>query len=571
MNYQSNAVFIWRYLRVYRTRLVAMMSMLVMAAAATLVLPFVFRSLVDVSELAHAQQTLSYTFVILLGVILLLAVASAGRYYAVSWIAEKIVIDVRHDLFKHMVKLDRGVMNRFSHSQWVSTMHTDTTLIEGLIVSCLSQAVRNVIIAIGAWIMLWATSWVMAAAVIVLLTVLLSPLMLFIRRYRALSRESQNQVAEDQGFVQRILAGLHHFQIYNQTTHLAHLFDQQLQKTSQTSLARIQMRAWLTFFFMAAVLVGLAGIVYVSFYLTLTQGMSLSSGQLSQFFLYALVFGGSMASLSEVGSELARASGALDRLRELMMLRPELSFGTELLTGTQLQTIQMHDLTFSYQSDQYIFKDVQLSCKPGLISLIGSSGCGKSTLIGLLLRQLKASSGSLLVNEKSIFEYDSQDFYQHCAWCAESDVILPLSIRENVMLGCPNASEDRLLAVLDATAVSDFAQHMPHGIETKLQEFGKNISQGMRQRVLLARALLKRAAITVLDEATNALDSPTERRILTYLKENFSDRFVFFVGHRLNHIHYANMLVVLSAGKVHSYDSVEAFKKHSESVYLIDK
>ncbi len=568
---KSSWSFLWQYLQPYQARLIFMAAMLVTAAAATLALPYVFRSLIDLGVMKASVDQLHVWFMTLLLVIILLAAASASRFYAVSWLAEKVVIDVRHALFEQMIKLDRCTMSQISHAEWVSTMHTDTTLIERLIVSSVSQAVRNVIMAVGAWVMLWATSWALASAVMVLLAVLIAPLMLFIRQYRLISRQNQDAIAQDQGFVQRILSGLHHFQIYHQTARLTQLFKSQLDKTCAMSLVRVRMRAWLTFFLMTSILIGLVGIVYLCFYFTMVKIISMSTGELGQFFLYAVVFGGSLSSLSEMGSELARASGAADRIRELMDLSVQNNSGSIKYEGQSLSEIVFKDVSFSYQEGKPILHDLNLTIQPGLTSVVGVSGCGKSTFVSLLLRQNRPQTGHVRVNGTDVFSYAVNDYYKTCSWCAETDVILPVSIRDNIRIGDWDAPPEEIERIADIIQVSQFAQEMPRGLDSPLQEFGKNISQGMRQRILLARALLKKAPLTVLDEATNALDGPTEKRILEYLQETSHDKCVVFIGHRLTHLDFAKQIIVLANGSCEIHGSREHVLAHSDLLKLISQ
>lgn len=555
MGYKNIIHFLHYYSIKFKLRLTVVAISLLLASFATLLLPYLLRQMIDVGLTMRSWYQLHVMFVQLAIVVFVLAAASSVRFYAISTLTESVISDVKSRLFKKLIHIDYRIHPIINQSTWLSTMQTDTTLIERLLIGSFSQSIRNVIMAIGAMVMMWATAWKLAAAVIVLIAVMVVPLYIFVAKYRLISRQNQLSLEHEHGFIKRVLSGLPFFQVYGQSNRLKNWFEHQLQDTLKVGLARVSMRAWMTFAVMFSVLLILLLITYVGFALTIDQESQLTGGELSQFIIYTALFGGSLSSLSEMGAEWVRALGATDRIISLLHLS-EYPKNKKIQQLNRIDTISLHNLTVRV-NNKNILEDIEVSIHNGFTSLLGVSGSGKSTLIKTILQMMSPSDGQIVLNGQPISSYSLSDYFKRCAWCADGDVIMPMTVRDNIRLGDWQKSDDEILDAANRAMVMAFVNDMPKGLDAKLIDFGHGLSQGMVQRILIARAFLKQADLTVFDEATNAIDSATESIILDHIKSFASKNRVIFVGHRLNHVEFSDNIIILENGTVKAEGSAE--------------
>ena len=354
--------------------------------------------------------------------------------------------------------------------------------------------------------------------------------------------------------------GLDFFQIYGQTLRLQQWFGCQLKQTYKVTSARIKMRAWMTFGVMLSVMMVLLMITYIGFYFTMGDKPAMSVGELGQFVIYAALLGAATSSLSEMGSEWARAMGAIDRVTALLSLKDCSNNRTQNTIG-QINRVEIKSLSLHIE-DKAILSDISACLQKGMLSLIGPSGAGKSSLIRLLLRLQYPSQGDIFLNDRSLRDYTWQNYFPHCAFCAQGDVIMPMSVRDNIRLGHWSCSDQDILEAAEHAMVMSFVREWPQGLDTMLSEFGHGLSQGMQQRVLIARALVKKAAITVFDEATNAIDAEAEAVILENIKRFSTDRIVIFVGHRMSHLAYADQVMLIENGKMVLTGTLKELQSH---------
>ncbi|AXK38683.1 ABC transporter transmembrane domain-containing protein [Crenobacter cavernae] len=540
------------FLRPYRWLGLLAFVALGIAAGATLVLPVAFRNLIDRGFSPASQGHIDRYFLLLFGVSVVLAVATAARFYLVSWLGERVTADVRNAVYRHVIRMSPEYFETTQTGEVLSRLTTDTTLVQTVIGTSLSMGLRNLLLMLGGLAMLTATSPSLTGYILVTLLLVVLPIVVFGRRVRRLSKSSQDRIADSSAIAGETLNAVPTVQAFGQEPYETERFTRSVETSFQAALARIRARALLT---VAVILLVFGAIVFV-LWLGAHEvlGGRMSLGQLGQFILYAVVTAGAIGAIAEVWGDLQRAAGATERLMELLALRSPVAEadGTRVLPSSGAG-IAFEGVTFSYpsRSGQPSLHAIELRIAPGEhIALVGPSGAGKSTLFQLLLRFYDPQHGRLTLNGVDLREIGLAGLRRHIGVVLQDSVIFGASALENIRYGRPDATDAEVQAAAEAAAAHEFIERLPQGYDTYLGERGVRLSGGQRQRIAIARAILKNPPVLLLDEATSALDAESERLVQQALERAAENRTTLVIAHRLATVKKADRIVVLDQGRI---------------------
>ena len=543
-------------LRPYRLRLALAGLALLLASASVLALGNGLRLVIDNGFLADDAQALGKTLGLMLGVVSVLAMASALRYYHVSWIGERLAADLRQQVFDHLLSLEPSFFESASEGRSAgdiaSRLTADTSVLQSLFGSSISMALRNLVMLIGAVVLMLITQPWLSAMVLIGIPTTLLPIVWYGRRVRRLSRTSQDRVAELGRYAEEALRGIQTLQAFSHEAQDRRHYRQRVEQAFGSAVARTRQRAWLT---------GIALLVIFSAVgLMLWQGGqavlagTLSPGELSAFIFYAILAAGAVATLAEVAGDVQRAAGAAERLLELLDTRPSIQAPKAPATLKQPAqgTLNLNNIHFTYPGRTVAaLNGIDITIQAGeQVAVVGPSGAGKSTLLGLLLRFYDPAEGCVLLDGMDIRRLDLNQLRATMGLVAQEPVLFSGSVADNLRYGDPHADLDRLRrAAQDASALG-FIDALPHGFDTPLGPGGVQLSGGQRQRLAIARALLKDPAVLLLDEATSALDAESERLVQQALDRLMQGRTSIVIAHRLATVVNADRLLVLKDGQL---------------------
>ena len=553
----SSLIFWLREYRVisrYRTQWLLAGVFLVLAAAATLAVPLGFRGLVDTGITSDDINT---KFIYLLLIAVALAVFTASRFYMMSWLGERVVADIRERVFQNVLRQSPVYFETLQTGEVLSRLTSDTTLVQTLVGTSISMALRSLLMLIGGITMMLITSAWLAGVMIVLLLLIVLPLWAMSRRVRKMSRASQDKVADTSALAGEVLNAVTTVQAFVRESYEQKRFDIAVEKAFTEAKKRIAARSMLT---AVAIVMTFAVIVFVLWMgaRQVTEG-AISLGELTQFVLYAVFIAGSIGALSETWGDLQRAAGAMERLVELMQAEPAL---VESVTNQQTQpsihlertdALVLKDVTFAYPSrpDSLAMNHVSFVVPQGArYALVGTSGAGKSTLFSLLLRFYQPASGQIEVFGQSITEWPVSDLRNNIGIVPQEPVIFAASAMENIRYGRLDASDEEVIAAAHTAHANGFISALPQGYDSFLGERGVRLSGGQKQRISIARAILKNPPILLLDEATSALDAESEREVQMALDLVLPGRTSLTIAHRLSTVMQADQILVLEDGVV---------------------
>jgi ATP-binding cassette subfamily B protein len=544
---------LWRFVAPYRWRMAGAAIALIAAAGSFLVIGQGLKRVIDLGFARGDAAALNHALIALLGVIILLACATYVRFYLVSWLGERAICDLRRAVFAHLLELSPSFFERTRTGEMVSRLTADTTLLEQVIGSSVSMAVRNSLLGIGSLILLALTSAKLTVFVLLTVPVLIGPILLFGRRVRRLSRASQDRVADLGAYVDETLHEIRTVQAYGHQTHDREHFGERVDRAFATALKRVRQRAAL----IAAVIVLLFGGVGLILWAGGQDVLNgkLSAGELSAFVFYAAMLAGSAAAISEVVGDLQRGAGAAERLLEVLNARSEIESPAEPVTLPlpSPATVELQAVTFCYPSRPAHAALVNCSVqvrKGERVALVGPSGAGKSTVFQLLMRFYDPNSGTVRVDGVDLRTADPRAVRARIALVPQEPAIFASDVRYNVAYARPEASFGAIRAACEASFAAEFIDRLPQGYETELGERGVRLSGGQRQRLAIARAILSDRPILLLDEATSALDAHSESMVQAALERLMHGRTTLIIAHRLATVRSADWIAVLDHGRL---------------------
>ena len=541
------------YLRRYRRQIAIALVALIIASVATLIVPIAVRRIIDHGFTASNATLVNQYFSGMIGVVLLLAVSSAVRFYYVMWLGEKIVADVRDTLFEHLLKLSPSFYESQKTGEVVSRLTADTTQIKSAFSSTASIALRNAVMLLGAIAMMVFTSPKLAGLAGLAIPLIVLPLVIYGRRVRALSRTAQDKLAASAAFAQERLSAITTVQSNVQEGHTNREFGNATRFAFSAAAKRALARAILTAAIIFVALGSIVGLLW--FGAQEVMNGDLSGGTLSQFVIYAVIAASSLGQLSEVWGEIQLAAGAAERISELLDEIPQISSPPNpvALPSVVKGQVKFADVTFHYPTrvNTAALNTVNFIAKPGEVTaIVGPSGAGKTTLFALIQRFYDPISGNILIDGIDIKTTDPQELRKHIAVVPQDTIIFSGSVLDNIRFGSPDATREAAMAAAIAARVEEFAKKLPNGFDTEVGERGVTLSGGQRQRIAIARAILRNAPILLLDEATSALDAESEALIQEALEKLTANRTTLVVAHRLATVRNADRILVFDGGKL---------------------
>jgi len=542
---------LWPFVRQHGGLFTAWLLALALASAATLSLPVAFRQMIDNGFTDGANINRAFLFLFVVAVVL--ALASAARFYFVSLLGEKVVADLRGQLYGHLIGLDAEFHDRTRSGELVSRLSADSELLRTVVATSMSVALRSSVTVIGSLGMLFVTSPRLAAFALIGIPLAVLPIVLGARRLEKASRASQDRVADANTLASETLGAVRTVQAHAREPYERGRFGAAIATAVDTARRRIRVQAWVT----AAAIT----LIFGAITLVLWSGAhdvidgTMSAGTLGQFVLYALIGGGSVGALAEVWNELQRAAGGMGRIAELLNETPAIRApGTPRTLPVPVKgEIRFDNVSFHYPSrpDLPALDDFDLTVHPGeTVALVGPSGAGKSTVFSMLLRFHDAQAGSVRVDGVDLRELAPADLREHIALVPQQPTIFAASAAENIRYGKLDATDAELQAAAEAAEADDFIRELPGGFDSQLGERGARLSGGQQQRIAIARALLKDAPILLLDEATSALDAQSERAVQNALERLMDGRTTLVIAHRLATVQKADRIVVMDRGRI---------------------
>jgi len=541
------------FMRPYTRQLVYFFIALVITSSATLSMGLGLKFLIDRGLGARDPVLLNEGLAIVLAIVVIIAIGSFVRFYYISWVGERVVADIRKAVFSQILKLNPGFFETTKTGEILSRLTTDTSLLQTVVGSSLSIAIRNTFSLIGGVVMLLITNVKLAGLVALVVPSVIVPIVWFGRRVRKLSRESQDRVADVGSYAEENLNAIRTVQAYVHEDIDRAFFNRNVERALSTAMRRIFARAAMGAIVILMVFGAIALVLWAG-----GRGViagDISPGDLSAFIFYAVTVAAAVGSVSEVMGDLQRAAGATERLVDLLETQPEISAPPtpKPMPVPARGAVAFEEVTFHYPSrpDTAALQSLSLSVAPGEhVALVGPSGAGKSTVFQLLLRFYDPQSGSIRIDGMDLREVDPRDARSRIAIVAQDPVIFAADAMENIRYGRPAATDAEVTAAAESAAALEFITKLPDGMKSFLGERGVRLSGGQKQRIAIARAILRDPAVLLLDEATSALDAESERLVQTALERLMIGRTTMVIAHRLATVVNADRIAVIDDGRL---------------------
>jgi ATP-binding cassette subfamily B protein len=545
---------IWREALKYPRQVSIALVALLISSAATLAIPYRFRVIIDRAFGAHADVTvINHSFYYLFMIVLVLGLASAVRFYFVSWLGERVVADLRRRVQDNLLRLSPGFFEENSPNEISSRMTSDTTVIDQVVGTTVSLALRNVITGLGGIIMLFVlapreSSFLVGGALVIALT-----LRVFGRKIRNISRSSQDRIADVGAMVAEVLGAMKIVQGFNQESRERTRFADTVEAAFATAKRRIRLRSIMTFTFITVVFGAITGLMWEGA-LSVAKG-SMTGGTIAALVIVGVIVSGAFGALSDVYGSLLQAAGAASRLNELLNAKPDIAPPERPLALPEPArgSLSFDHVTFRYPTRPEVpaIADFSLTVEPGeTVAIVGPSGAGKSTIFQLAERFYDPQLGSIRIDGVPLTSADPAAIRRRMALVPQEGTLFAASARDNLRYGEWDASEEAIWDAARAANAEDFLKALPQGLDTFLGEGGARLSGGQRQRVAIARAVLRDAPILLLDEATSALDAESERLVQQALERLMKNRTTLVIAHRLATVRAADRIVVMDQGRI---------------------
>jgi ATP-binding cassette, subfamily B, bacterial len=541
------------FVKPYTGRLFLAFICLSIASISMLGMPIAIRYVVDYGFSSNNVSSINLYFMALLGLAVVYSIFASFRYYLVMWIGERVVADIRSAVYNHVIKMSPTFFEVTRTGEVLSRLTTDTTLVQSVVGAGMSIALRSSFSLIGCLIMLFVTSAKLTMMILVLIPVVVLPVWLYSKKVRALSRQTQDRVADSSSMADESLNAIQIVQAFTLEKFLGKRFSDSVELSFATARKRLQVSSLLSGLIVLSAFGAIVIVLWLGAHAVVDE--TISPGTLSQFLLYATFLAGSTTALGEVWSDVQRAAGAMERLMELLGAESEITTPASPLKLEKLGKghIQIEAVSFNYPSrpEQRALDNFNLEIQPGeTIALVGPSGAGKSTVFQLLLRFYNAQTGRVLLDGVDIAKASPEEVRQRFGIVPQNTVLFADTALENIRLGRPDASDDEVKAAARSAIADEFIERQPQGYQTFLGEKGMRLSGGQQQRIAIARAILKNPPVMLLDEATSALDSESEKLVQEALDHLMQDHTTLVIAHRLATVIKADRIVVMDEGKI---------------------
>lgn len=567
-------IWLWQFVRPYRLRLIIAIVALIFTAALTLSLGQGIKLMIDEGFSSQSTLGLANALTLVGFIIVAMSFGAYFRFYMVSWLGERVVADIRKKLYAHLVSLPPSFFEDNLAGEIQSRVTTDTTLLQTVIGSSFSFALRNALTFIGGLTLMFVSNVKLTLIVLLVVPFIVFPLIYFGRKVRKLSRDSQDKIATVGAWAGESLQHIKVVQAFTREALVNEQFSRAAEGAFEVALKRIRQRAALIAMVMMLVMGAVAGMLFVGGSDVIAG--ELSAGDLAAFVFYAIMVAGSLAAVTEVYGEVQRAAGAAERIRELLLTESDIqspvsSMGLSAAalneTPKKEPLIEFKNLSYAYPSrpDTQALSQLNLAIKSGeSIALVGPSGAGKSTIFDLLLRFRDPQHGVISIAEKPLTEWDLTDLRSQFALVPQQPVLFSANVWENLKYGRPDATEEEVLAAAKAAHADEFIQQLPDGYHSFLGEQGVKLSGGQKQRLAIARAILRDPKILLLDEATSALDAQSEHHVQQALNTLMKGRTTLVIAHRLATVRHVDRIAVFDDGKLLDIGSHDELMKNSE-------
>jgi ATP-binding cassette subfamily B protein len=541
------------YVARYRGRATLAFISLTVAALTTLLVPVAVRRMIDFGFTPEGIALINSYFSVMIAVVAVLAFASASRFYLVMTIGERIVADLRRDVFAHLISLSPAFFDSARSGELISRLTADTTQIKSAVGASVSIALRNLMLFVGATAMMVITSPRLSGLVLLAIPVIVLPLVAFGRWVRRLSRNAQDTLADASAYASELVGGIRTVQAYTGERLAEARFNGEVEQAYEAARTSTRARAVLTAIIIFIVFTSVVLILWIGSHDVLTG--SITSGRLGQFVLYAAFAAAGLGQLSEVWGEVSAASGASERLFEILRVKSQITAPPSplALPDPPRGDLGFEDVSFAYPTrpDALAIDGVSFAVRAGeKVAIVGPSGAGKSTLFHLLLRFYDPATGTIALDGVPIKAADPREVRARIALVPQDSVVFAASARENIRFGRPGATDAEVERAADLAHATEFIRRLPGGFEAQLGERGVTLSGGQRQRIAIARAILRDAPLLLLDEATSALDAESETLVQTALEELMRRRTTLVIAHRLATVLSCDRILVMDRGRI---------------------
>ncbi|NKB50847.1 MAG: ATP-binding cassette domain-containing protein [Rhizobiaceae bacterium] len=540
--------YLWRY----KSHVVGALIFLALAAVTTLSLPLAVRSMIDNGFSKADTSFVNNYFYALFAIAALLAISSSMRYYFVIWLGERVVSDLRREVFTHLTNLSANFYDTAKTGELVSRLTADTTQIKSAAGATASMALRNVVLIIGAMFGMIYTSPSLSFIVLAAIPVIVLPIFAFGRNVRRKSRFAQDKLADATAYASESISAVRTLQAFTNEKLVSGRFSDAVEAAFEAARSSIAARAFLTAFAIFMIFSSVVGVLWIGAGAVLEGSMS--PGLLGQFLLYSVMAAGALGALSEVWGELSQAAGAAERLSELLDTDPEIAEPENALAlpDKAIGALEFKNASFAYPTrvDYPIVDGLNLAIKPGeTVALVGASGSGKSTLFNLALRYYDPTDGEVMLDDVDISQVSPQEVRRRIALVPQDTTIFAMSAADNIRFGLPEATDQQVVEAAKLALADEFITQLKDGYETIVGERGITLSGGQRQRIAIARAILKNAPLLLLDEATSALDAESEKLVQKALDGLMVGRTTIVIAHRLATVLKADRIMVMDGGQ----------------------